>query len=138
MFTTIPGCSLSGTGARRAWWGCGSRPTVACWLEGKATYKAFLGAGADLTRNLHGVVEVAGLDGDEAGNLLGRIAANKGATDRQSASTARIDGCSLERETRSFTHSRRDGDAALSRSAMARLSPTSRFSSMRVSAMSMT
>ncbi len=33
-------------------------------VEGEASFKAFLGAEADLIRNFHGIVEVAGLDGD--------------------------------------------------------------------------
>jgi hypothetical protein len=40
-------------------------------VEGEATFKAFLGAEADLIRNVHGIAEVAGLDGDEVGYLLG-------------------------------------------------------------------
>lgn len=47
-------------------------------VEGEATFKAFLGAEADLIRNVHGISEVAGLDGDEVGFLLGRIAEIKG------------------------------------------------------------
>ena len=43
-------------------------------VEGEANFKAFLGAEADLIRNVHGIAEVAGLDGDEVGFLLGRIA----------------------------------------------------------------
>lgn len=43
-------------------------------LEGGATFKAFLGAEADLIRNVHGIAEVAELDGDEVGLLLGEIA----------------------------------------------------------------
>jgi hypothetical protein len=42
--------------------------------EGEATFKAFLGASADLLKNLHGVAEVAELDGDELGYLLGKVA----------------------------------------------------------------
>lgn len=41
---------------------------------GEVTFKAFLGAEADLIRNIHGVAEVAELDGDELGYLLGRVA----------------------------------------------------------------
>lgn len=47
-------------------------------VEGEATFKAFLGAEADLVRNVHGIAEVAGLDGDEVGYLLGRVAEIKG------------------------------------------------------------
>ena len=47
-------------------------------VEGEATFKAFLGAEADLIRNVHGIAEVAGLDGDELGYPLGRIAEVKG------------------------------------------------------------
>ena len=47
-------------------------------VEGEATFKTFLGAEADLIRKVHGIAEVAGLDGDEVGYLLGRIAEIKG------------------------------------------------------------
>jgi hypothetical protein len=43
-------------------------------VEGEASFKAFLGAEADLVRNIHGVAAVAELDGDEVGYLVGRIA----------------------------------------------------------------
>lgn len=42
--------------------------------EGEASFKAFLGASADLLRNIHGVAPVAGLDGDEIGYLIGKVA----------------------------------------------------------------
>jgi hypothetical protein len=41
------------------------------------THNLHLGAAADLIRNIHGVAEVAGLDGDERGYLVGRVAAIK-------------------------------------------------------------
>jgi hypothetical protein len=47
-------------------------------VEGEMTFKAFLGAEADLIRNVHGIAEAADLDGDELGYLLGRIAEIKG------------------------------------------------------------
>src|SRR3954464_3963444 len=47
-------------------------------LEGQAGFDAFLRAEADLIRNVHGVASVAGLDGDETGYLLGKIAQIKG------------------------------------------------------------
>src|SRR4051812_8615970 len=76
MFTAILGCLLG-----EDW----STPKIEelhitpdrCLLarvEGEVTFKAFLGAEADLIRNVHGIAEVAGLDGDEVGYLLGRIA----------------------------------------------------------------
>jgi hypothetical protein len=43
-------------------------------VTGQASHKTFLGAEADLIRNIHGVAEVAELDGDELGYLLGRVA----------------------------------------------------------------
>jgi hypothetical protein len=43
-------------------------------LEGEPSFKAFVGAEADLIRNIHGVAKVAELDGDEIGYLLGEIA----------------------------------------------------------------
>jgi hypothetical protein len=41
-------------------------------------FDTFLGAEADLIRNIHGIAKVAGLDGDELGYLLGRVADLKG------------------------------------------------------------
>jgi hypothetical protein len=38
------------------------------------THKLVIGAEADLIRNIHGIAEVAGLDGDELGYLPGKIA----------------------------------------------------------------
>jgi hypothetical protein len=43
-------------------------------LEGDAGSNHFLGAGADLIRNIHGVARVAELDGDEVDYLVGRVA----------------------------------------------------------------
>ncbi len=45
-----------------------ARPT------GEVTHNLVIGAEADLIRNIHGIAEVAGLDGDELGYLLGKIA----------------------------------------------------------------
>ena len=42
--------------------------------DGESAFKAFLGASEDLIKNIHGVAPVAGLDGDEIGYLLGRVA----------------------------------------------------------------
>lgn len=42
--------------------------------HGDESFKAFLGASDDLTRNVHGVAAVAGLDGDEIGYLVGKVA----------------------------------------------------------------
>ena len=42
--------------------------------EGEAAFKAFLGASADLLKNVHGVAEVAELDGDEIGYLVAKVA----------------------------------------------------------------
>jgi len=42
--------------------------------DGEASFKAFLGASADLLRNIHGVAPVAALDGDEIGFLVARVA----------------------------------------------------------------
>ena len=42
--------------------------------EGKASFKAFLGASEALLRNIHGVAPVAELDGDEIGYLVGKVA----------------------------------------------------------------
>ena len=80
MFTAILGCLLC-----EDW----STPKIEemritpdrCLLdrvEGEATFKAFLGVESDLIRNVHGIAGVAGLDGDEVGYLLGRIAEIKG------------------------------------------------------------
>ena len=43
-------------------------------VEGQVSHQQFLGAEQDLVRNVHGVAQVAGLDGDEVGYLLGRVA----------------------------------------------------------------
>jgi hypothetical protein len=42
--------------------------------DGDPSFKAFLGASEDLTKNIHGVAPVAELDGDEIGYLVGRVA----------------------------------------------------------------
>ena len=47
-------------------------------VEGEASFKAFMGAEADLIRNIHGVAAVAELDGDEVGYLVGRVADIRG------------------------------------------------------------
>jgi hypothetical protein len=41
---------------------------------GEISHKIFIGAEADLIKNIHGLAEVAGLDGDELGYLLGKVA----------------------------------------------------------------
>ena len=43
-------------------------------VQGDSSFKAFLGAEADLIRNIHGLSAVAELDGDEIGYLLGKVA----------------------------------------------------------------
>jgi hypothetical protein len=43
-------------------------------LDEQAGFDVFVGASEDLLRNVHGVAKVAGLDGDETGYLLGKIA----------------------------------------------------------------
>src|SRR6476660_2241845 len=42
--------------------------------DGQPGFSTFLGASEDLLKNVHGVAGVAGLDGDEIGYLLGKIA----------------------------------------------------------------
>ena len=42
--------------------------------DGDATFKVFLGTERDLIGNIHGVARVAGLDGDESGYLVGKVA----------------------------------------------------------------
>ena len=42
--------------------------------DGEGAFKAFLGASADLLKNIHGVAEVAELGGDEIGYLVGKVA----------------------------------------------------------------
>ena len=42
-------------------------------VEDEASFKALLGAEADLIRNMHGLSAVAELDGDEIGYLLGKV-----------------------------------------------------------------
>lgn len=42
--------------------------------QGEVEVRAFLGAAKDLIRNIHGVAEVAVLDGDEVGYLVAKVA----------------------------------------------------------------
>lgn len=42
--------------------------------EDEVEVRAFLGAAEDLIRNIHGVAEVAVLDGDEVGYLVAKVA----------------------------------------------------------------
>jgi hypothetical protein len=42
--------------------------------EGVSAFKVFLGTAKDLTANIHGVAQVAGLDGDDVGYLVGKLA----------------------------------------------------------------
>ena len=42
--------------------------------DGEAACKVFLGASADLIKNIHGVAPVAELDGDEVGYLVAKVA----------------------------------------------------------------
>lgn len=42
--------------------------------DGEAAFKAYLGASADLIKNIHGVAPVAELDGDEIGFLVAKVA----------------------------------------------------------------
>jgi hypothetical protein len=42
--------------------------------DGEASFRAFLGASEDLIRNIHGVAQVADLDGDEIGFLVAKVA----------------------------------------------------------------
>jgi len=42
--------------------------------EDEASFEAFLGASADLIKNIHGAAPVAELDGDEIGYLVGKVA----------------------------------------------------------------
>jgi hypothetical protein len=46
--------------------------------DGQTSFSAFLGASADLLKNVHGVTSVAELDGDEVGYLLGKVVEIKG------------------------------------------------------------
>ena len=41
--------------------------------DGAAAFQAYLGASADLVKNIHGVAPVAELDGDEVGFLVAKI-----------------------------------------------------------------
>lgn len=45
--------------------------------DGEAAFTVFLGASADLIKNIHGVAEVAELDGDEVGYLVAKVAETK-------------------------------------------------------------
>ena len=42
--------------------------------DDQASLATFLGSSADLVRNIHGIVPVAGLDGDEIGYLVAKVA----------------------------------------------------------------
>src|SRR4051812_48177492 len=42
--------------------------------DGQPGFSTFLGASEDLLKNVHGVAEIADLDGDELGYLLGKVA----------------------------------------------------------------
>jgi len=42
--------------------------------DGQASFEAFLGDAADLIRNIHGIAPVAGLDGDEIGYMVAKVA----------------------------------------------------------------
>jgi hypothetical protein len=42
--------------------------------EGEAAFKALLGASEDLIKNIHGLAQVAELDGDEVGYLVAKVA----------------------------------------------------------------
>ena len=42
--------------------------------DGESAFKAFLGASADLLKNIHDVAPVAELDGDEIGYLVAKVA----------------------------------------------------------------
>ena len=42
--------------------------------DGDPSFKAFLGASADLIKNIHGVAPVAELDGDEIGSRVAKVA----------------------------------------------------------------
>lgn len=46
-------------------------------LEGEVAHRRLIGAEKDLIRNVHRIVKAAGLDGDEVGYLLGKIAEMK-------------------------------------------------------------
>jgi hypothetical protein len=42
--------------------------------EGQPDFRVFLGVAEDLIKNIHGIVTVAELDGDDVGYLLGKVA----------------------------------------------------------------
>ena len=46
--------------------------------DGDATHRVFLGSSKDLIQNIHGVAQVAELDGDEVGYLVAKVAEIKG------------------------------------------------------------
>ena len=48
-----------------------ARPT------GETSHQIFIGAEADLIKNIHGIAEVAELDGDELDHLLGKVAESR-------------------------------------------------------------
>ena len=51
----------------------GRPPHLLGRCDGETTFKVFLGASADLIKNIHGVAPVAELDGDEIGFLVAKV-----------------------------------------------------------------
>ncbi len=71
-FQAILGCLLGQAWTTPRMVGMVITPLGRC--DGEATFKAFLGDSEDLLKNIHGVVPVAELDGDEIGFLVARVA----------------------------------------------------------------
>jgi hypothetical protein len=76
MFTAILGCLLGEDWSTPRIQGLYLSPDgmLLARVEGEISHKMFLGAQADLIRNIHGLAKVAELDGDEVGYLLGEVA----------------------------------------------------------------
>ena len=75
MFTAILGCLLEEDWAEpRIVQLIVTDKCVMAQNEGDVGFNRFIGAEADLIRNVHGIAKAAGLDGDEVGYLLAAIA----------------------------------------------------------------
>jgi hypothetical protein len=76
MFTAILGCLLSEDWATPRIEELHLSPDryLLARPEGEVTHRVILGTEDDLIRNVHGIAQTAGLDGDELGYLLSAIA----------------------------------------------------------------
>ena len=80
MFAAVLGCLLNEdwTAPRIVQLAIHADRCLLARADGDVGFDKFIGAEADLIRNIHGIAKAAGLDGDELGYLLGKIANLKG------------------------------------------------------------